>query len=134
MPFGAILGVGNYIGVRFPFNSDHFSGFDWSGFGRASNTLTAFWNVLEAVYDTNGLLTTVAIDFIQYEDTWDELDLTTLIANRYSSSFGSYRYNSTIPVNTTGLLGIPEPSSAMLISLFGSFISFRRRFRQPTPP
>jgi hypothetical protein len=65
---------------------------------------------------------------VTYEDTWDELDLSKLIANRNSSSFGSYRYNSAIPLNTTGFLAIPEPSSAMLLTLLGGYMAFGRRF------
>jgi len=70
--------------TRYPFNGSGV-GMAFTVPGRANNTLTGYFNVLEAVY-TNGQPAAFAVDFVQY----DEGNLTWW--NR-----GSIRYNSDIP-------------------------------------
>ncbi len=130
MPLNAIIGKGSYVATRFPFNANEMAGFNWAGFGRGLNTLTAEFNVLEVAYDANGIISAFAVDFLQYEETWDELDIPLLVANNTQGAFGSYRYNSSIPINTTGNLTlVPEPHSVLLL-LAGTFAATWRPRRR----
>ena len=70
--------------------------------------LTGYFNVLQAVYDTNGQVVSFAVDFLQYDEG---------IVGDWNT--GSIRYNSTVP----------EPSS-ILLTAFGLLIvwwQIRRR-------
>jgi len=79
--------VGYYPGAtRWPFNGAG-AGLDFTAPGRGDNTLTGWFNVLQADYQTNGQVASFAVDFVQY----DEGNLTWW--NR-----GSIRYNSSVPV------------------------------------
>jgi hypothetical protein len=72
-------------------------GLNFDAPGRADNTLTGYFDVLDISYDANQTLISFAADFVQYDvgvpSLWNQ---------------GSIRYNSIIPV--------PEPST---YSLFG---------------
>ena len=72
-------------------------GLNFDAPGRADNTLTGYFDVLDISYDADHTLISFAADFVQYDvgvaDLWNQ---------------GSIRYNSIIPV--------PEPST---YSLFG---------------
>jgi hypothetical protein len=88
--------VGFYTNAtRWPFQGSG-PGLDFTGPGRGNNTLTGYFNVLQADYDTNGQVASFAVDFMQYDEGfsawWNK---------------GSVRYNSNI--------AIPEPSTTVLV-------------------
>ena len=88
--------------TRWPFNGSG-PGLSFFGDGRGDNTLTGYFNILEAKYDTSGNVTSFAVDFMQYDEG--------VTANWVS---GSFRYNSSIP--------IPEPASALLMIIGAALI------------
>ena len=71
-------------------------GMEFSGPGRANNTLSGWFHVLQADYDEEGQVKAFAVDFVQYHETkltwWNR---------------GSVRFNSNIPVPG------PEPAMEM---------------------
>jgi hypothetical protein len=74
--------------------------------GRGDNTLTGYFNVLQAVYDTNGQVVSFAVDFLQYDE-----------GGLSAWNMGSIRYDSTIP----------EPSSILLTAFGLSIVYFGAR-------
>jgi len=126
IPGNSILGEGSFTANRFPFQDDPLAGFSWSGNHRGLNTLTAFFEILEIEYDPfdSSRITTIAFDFIQYEETWDNLDVS-FADDRWA--YGSYRFNSTMAL-TTSPRNIPEPS-ALSLALLGGICALRRRRR-----
>ncbi|MGC3958307.1 MAG: PPC domain-containing protein [Verrucomicrobiota bacterium] len=89
--------VGYYPGgSRYPFNGAGV-GLNFTAPGRGNNTLSGWFNVLQADYQTNGSLAAFAVDFVQYDET---------VVTRWNR--GSIRYNSTIPA--------PGAAPAMLMS------------------
>jgi hypothetical protein len=88
--------VGFYNATRWPFMGTG-AGMALLSPGRGDNTLTGWFNVLQADYDPVGNVVSFAVDFTQYDE-----------GNPANWVSGSWRYNSTIPV--------PEPSA---IALFG---------------
>jgi hypothetical protein len=79
--------VGYYPGaVRWPF-MDSGSGMAFTGPGRANNTLTGWFHVLQADYKEDGQVEAFAVDFVQYDETF---------LTRWNR--GSIRLNSSIPV------------------------------------
>jgi hypothetical protein len=90
--------VGFYSNAtRFPF-MDSGAGLFFAGNGRGNNTITGYFDVLEANYDINGNVSSFAVDFMQYDD-----------GNKANWLSGSFRYNSNVP--------IPEPATLSLLSL-----------------
>ena len=87
----------NSNATRWPFQGSG-PGMDFTGPGRGNNTLTGYFNVLQAEYDASGQVAAFAVDFLQYDEG---------IATWWNS--GSIRYNSPI--------AIPEPSTALLVAL-----------------
>jgi len=65
--------------------------------GRANNTLSGWFNVLQADYQANGQVAAFAVDFVQYDE-----------GNVTRWNRGSIRYNSAIPA--------PGPAPAMRMS------------------
>ena len=121
-PNNGLLQIGTYTATRFPFQDRvNVMGFNWSGSGRGCNVSLSWVNILEVEY-TNGLVSKFAVDFVQAEEV-DGRTVIDPINDRWA--YGSYRYNSTIPLNTT--VPIPEPSTFALIGLGLGFSSFRRR-------
>lgn len=100
MAHDAPFQIGSFVSTRFPFNADTVPGFDWSGNGRGSNTSTTYFDIREVKY-TEGKISSLAVDFIQFEETWGRTENLSLEKDR--GAFGSYRYNSTIPI-------VPEAS------------------------
>lgn len=79
--------VGFYPGAaRYPFQ-DAGPGLNFTSPGRGDNTLSGWFNVLQADYQTNGQPAAFAVDFIQYDET------TVTRWNR-----GSIRFNSSLPM------------------------------------
>ncbi len=77
--------VGMYTGaVRWPFMGTG-AGLCFTAPGRCNNTLTGYFNVLQADYDISGNIVSFAVDFMQYDEG--------VTANWVS---GSFRFNSTI--------------------------------------
>jgi hypothetical protein len=68
--------------------------------GRANNTLTGCFNVLQAEYDVTGQVAAFAVDFVQYDE-----------GNINNWNRGSIRYNSNIPV--------PGPLAPIQLRNFG---------------
>jgi hypothetical protein len=78
---------GYYPGAtRWPFMGSG-AGMAFTAPGRGDNTLTGWFNVLQADYDTNGQVAAFAVDFLQYDE-----------GNLAKWNRGSVRFNSTIPV------------------------------------
>lgn len=115
MPEDQLLHTGKFIGTRFPFNPTNLAGFDWGGYGRGCNTSTTYFEILEAKY-TDGKLTSLAVDFTQFEEVRTTVGLS-LETNR--GAFGSFRYNSTVAI-------VPEVSS-FAITLLGCIGFLKRR-------
>lgn len=88
--------IGFYNATRWPFMGSG-AGMALLSPGRGDNTLTGWFNVLQADYDSVGNVVSFAVDFMQYDE-----------GNTANWVSGSWRYNSTIPV--------PEP---LAITLFG---------------
>jgi len=89
--------VGFYPGAtRWPFMGSG-PGMAFTAPGRGDNTLTGWFNVLQADYDLSGQVAAFAVDFVQYDET---------IVTRWNR--GSIRFNSDIPA--------PGPPPSMLIS------------------
>ena len=87
--------VGMYSNAtRWPFMGAG-AGMAFTGPGRGDNTLTGYFDVLQADYDNYGQVAAFAVDFVQY----DEGNL-----SRWNN--GSIRYNSDFPV--------PEPSAIFM--------------------
>lgn len=98
-PDRILVEVGSYLDAqRYPFNEAGHPGLVFEGDGRGDNRLTGWFNVLEVTFDSGGQIQRFAADFTQY----DEEDMA-----RWN--FGSFRYNSDIPLTT-----IPEPSTIVL--------------------
>jgi hypothetical protein len=78
--------VGFYPGAtRYPFQGSG-PGMAFTAPGRGNNTLTGWFHVLQAEYQTNGQPAAFAVDFVQYDET---------VVTRWSR--GSIRFNSAIP-------------------------------------
>jgi hypothetical protein len=87
--------VGYYPGAtRWPF-MDSGAGMAMTAPGRGNNTLSGWFNVLQADYQTNGQVAAFAVDFVQYDE-----------GNLAKWNRGSIRYNSSIPAP-----GSPPPMS-----------------------
>jgi hypothetical protein len=79
--------------TRWPFQGSG-PGMAFTAPGRGDNMLTGYFNVLQAVYDTNGQVVSFAVDFLQYDE-----------GGLSAWNMGSIRYNS----------AVPEPSSIVLL-------------------
>ena len=102
MPEDQPLKKGNYVAHRFPFQGKDYSGFEWSGNGRGLNTSTSYFDILEVQYSPVGKeIVAIAVDFIQFEETWNKGDVD---KNTDRWSYGSYRYNSSLPLRKTDIL------------------------------
>jgi hypothetical protein len=80
--------------TRYPFHGTG-PGMAMTAPGRANNTLTGWFNVLQADYQTNGQIAAFAVDFVQYDEG---------ILGEWNR--GNIRYNSNIPAP-----GSPPPMS-----------------------
>lgn len=122
-PNDGLLETGSYMATRFPFQATNMTGFNWSGDSRGCNTSLSMVNILEVMYSPDKkTITSFAVDFVQAEETWSRTVIDP-VNDRWA--FGSYRLNSSVPINTTAL--IPEPSSFALISLSLLSLGIRRR-------
>jgi len=92
--------------TRWPFMESG-AGMAFSGAGRGNNTLTGYFNVLQAIYNSSGNITSFAVDFMQYDEC---------IQTKWVS--GKFRYNSEVP--------IPEPCTLVLLALGGMML---RKFK-----
>jgi hypothetical protein len=100
---------GSYLATRFPFQDPGMTGFVWGGNHRGNNTLTATIDILEINYTAGSgdVPTSLAMDFIQFEETWGDLS-PSFETNKWAS--GSLRINSSIAPNV-----VPEPKVMELI-------------------
>ncbi len=102
MPEDERLKKGNYVAHRFPFQNKDYAGFEWSGNGRGLNTSTSYFNILEVEYSPDHkTVTKFAVDFVQFEETWDKTEVDQR-KDRWAQ--GSFRYNSSIPISTKDIL------------------------------
>jgi hypothetical protein len=93
-PGRTLAQVGYYPGAtRWPFMGSG-PGLDFTAPGRGDNTLSGWFNVLQADYQANGQVAAFAVDFVQYDE-----------GNVTRWNRGSIRYNSAIPA--------PGPAPAM---------------------
>jgi hypothetical protein len=100
--------VGFYPGAsRYPFNGAGV-GMSFTSPGRGDNTLSGWFNVLQADYQTNGQVAAFAVDFMQYDET---------IVTRWNR--GSIRFNSIIPVP-----GSPPPMQLSKLARSNAVVQF----------
>jgi hypothetical protein len=93
--------VGFYSNAtRWPFEESGAAGLCFMSPGCCNNTLTGYFNVLQADFDLNKNVVSFAVDFMQYDEC--------VRANWVS---GSFRYNSDIAV--------PEPTTLLLFGIAG---------------
>lgn len=110
---GQHLKVGLYNNAtRFPFNSPTKPGMDISGNGAGNNQESGWFRVLEVTY-AGAEITTLAVDFRQYDENLNQTG---------PSLYGSLRFNSSIP-----LTPVPEPTTvALLLAGLGALFLKRR--------
>ncbi len=116
-PSGADLQIGNYENAtRWPFQAFDSPGLDFSADGPSNNQLTGSFRILDIGFDGD-ILATLAVDFVQNDE------------NGYAGqTYGSLRYNSTIPLNKGRPNTVPEPSPlALLVTAAGAALTLRRR-------
>jgi hypothetical protein len=94
--------------TRWPFMGAG-AGLSFEAPGRGDNTLTGYFNVLQADYDSSGNVVSFAADFTQYDEG--------VTADWVS---GSLRYNSTIPVPA------PEPTDLAILAASLATLSLYR--------
>ncbi|HEY5915558.1 MAG TPA: PPC domain-containing protein [Verrucomicrobiae bacterium] len=100
--------VGFYPGAsRYPFSGSGV-GMAFTSPGRGDNTLSGWFNVLQADYQTNGQVAAFAVDFVQYDET---------IVTRWNR--GSIRFNSIIPVP-----GSPPPMRLSKLARTNGVVQF----------
>jgi hypothetical protein len=100
--------VGFYpAATRWPFMGSG-PGLNFTAPGRGNNTLTGWFHVLQADYQTNGQPAAFAVDFVQYDE-----------GNVTRWNRGSVRYNSTIPAP-----GTPPPLSLSKFIRTNGVVSF----------
>jgi hypothetical protein len=108
-PNYSLVTVGSYPNAtRWPFQDDG-AGLSLSGQGRGDNTLTGHFEVLEATYDNNQNLISLAANFTQYDEG---------NTNRWNTGYIHYNYP------------VPEPSTLALVAMSGFgliAIAWRRR-------
>lgn len=85
---------------------------DFFGDGRGNNNTAGWFAVLEWQPGSGGDVIAAAIDFYQLDEG---------VAGKWTA--GSWRYNSTIPLNTS----VPEPGRASLIFVGAASLLARRR-------
>ncbi len=78
--------------TRFPFNSPTRPGMNFSGGGKGNNKLGGWFQVHEVEYDGSSIQK-LAIDFRQFDESEEQAG---------PSTFGSIRFNSLFPINTSG--------------------------------
>ena len=101
-PNSTLPTVGTYTNAtRYPFQGSG-PGLSFTSPGRGDNSLTGYFNVLQAAFDTNGQPTALAIDFMQYDE-----------GNTNAWNWGSLRYHSDVPII---LIPYPPGSCAFTVS------------------
>jgi hypothetical protein len=124
------LTLGLYTNAtRYPFNVSPYppdttitNGLSFVGDGRADNTLTGEFDVLQATYSQTGVLLSFAADFIQDDE-----------GSPTSRDYGSIRFNSTVPLDIPSsfpdsLPVTPEPSTwALLLGSLGLLAFLHQR-------
>lgn len=102
-PFDSLLTVGFYDhATRWPFQDPENPGLAFGGNGRGNNTLTGYFEVLEAVYADDGSVLRFAANFTQFDEGIEEW------WNR-----GAVRFNSEIPLIVAQ---VPEPATGLLLA------------------
>lgn len=114
-PFDQMLGMGRYENAaRYPFQDDNQPGLTFSGNHRGNNQNAGYFEVLDIVFDSVGVLETIAVDFTQYGETNPEWWI-----------HGKLRYNSDIPLSAES---VSEPPALHLFSLAVLVVILRRKF------
>jgi len=100
-PAGSALSVGTYTGLGLaPFKSP---GINVAGNNRSVNSVYgSSFNILAIDFDPFGVLSSLAVDFIQRDE-----------GGSLGTTFGGLRYRSDVPLASP----VPEPSSALLFLL-----------------
>ena len=112
--------------TRYPFNTGFngqpaTNGLSFDGDGRGDNMLSGEFFVFDIQYGASGTITSLAADFIQYDE--NQLNW---------KNFGSIRYNSAVPLDTPAAVPatvVPEPSCALLLIGGAGFLGLLRRRR-----
>ena len=121
---GATLEVGDFVGHSSPNPGRPYPhiGLDWAAGGRFLESSTSLVDVLEVKRDSENNLIAVAFDFHMFENV-DSLE-----GDPGPSVFGSFRYNSDIPL-TTLPEAVPETAPSLLLGLAGILLFQSRRRR-----
>lgn len=113
------LTVGFYDNARRVISAPEMNpGMDVSGFSRGYNRLSGWFDVKEVAYAGSGEIVKLAVDFAEYGEN---------LTKSGPALFGSFRFNSDIPLTTS----LPEPSSLALtlLSLSAIALGIRRSQR-----
>lgn len=117
------LTVGFYDNARRVISTPEMNpGMDVSGFGRGYNRLSGWFDIKEVEYASSGEIVKLAVDFAEYGEN---------LTKSGPALFGSFRFNSDIPLTTA----LPEPSSLVLslLSLSGVALAIRRTQHGTSP-
>lgn len=118
---GISLEPGGYIGTGRLLENQNDLAFLWGQDSRVVGDSTTWVTILDVEYGPDGIVPTMlAMDFIHFEDTGNQPDVN---FEDYRYSFGSFRYNSSIPL--TG--PVPEPAPLLFMTVATPFFLRRRR-------
>ncbi|MEI6553685.1 MAG: PEP-CTERM sorting domain-containing protein [bacterium] len=124
------INTGLFLANRWGMQDASISGFSWFGDGRGVNTSTTWFEISDFSYDINtNAVTSLAVDAIQFEETWNKKDVN---FNTDPCAYISYRFNSSVGINeapSAALLAqtVPEPSSFALAGLGVGLVFIRRK-------
>lgn len=118
-PYGRTLEIREYgPAVRYPSSGFLIPEFNFSGNGVGCNKSTSKFRILEADYEPGISVTSFAIDFVHH-----------CSSHFPRRTFGSLRFNSSLPISLEPTIAIPMPPSLILSfsSLVGLGLLWRKR-------